>query len=166
MKNTSKLLIVIGFILIVVGLALFFSPIRIPQTAVHNMGPGSGSLGMGFGVWKKGEEVAVNFTVSGGDEQINFRIKDPSRTTIYNEIVKQRLNYTFTAETGGSYSIEFQNVQSDGEKTITITRQRIVTRGLDLTLVGAGVIIVIMFGLGLFKIIFPDKLFPTICILI
>ena len=160
MKNTSKLLIVIGFILIAVGLALFFSPIRMPQTGVHKMGPGSGTLGMGFGVWGKGEEVSVNFTVSGGDEQINFRIKDPSRTTIYDETVKQRLDYTFTAETGGSYSIEFQMLQSDYEKTITITCQRIVTRGLDLTLVGAGVIIVIMFGLGLFKLIFPENQEP------
>jgi hypothetical protein len=157
MKNASKLLIAIGFILIVVGLALFFSPIRMPQTGVYEMGPGSGSMGMGFGVWEEGEEVSVNFTVSGGDEQISFRLKDPSRTTIYNDIVKQKLDYTFTAETGGSYSVEFQNIESDGEKTITITRQRIVTRGLDLTLVGAGVIIVIMFGLGFFKIIFPEE---------
>jgi hypothetical protein len=158
MKNTSKLLIAIGFILIAVGLALFFSPIRIPQTAVHDMDPGPGShMGMGFGVWGEGEKVAVNFTVSGGDEQIDFRIEDPFRTTIYNEIVKHRLDYTFTAEIEGSYSIEFQNLQSDSGKTLTITRQRIVTRGLDLTLVGAGVIIVIMFGLGFFKIIFPEK---------
>jgi hypothetical protein len=110
MKNTSKLLIVIGFILIVVGLALFFSPIRMPQTAVYEMGPGSGTLGMGFGVWGEGEEVSVNFTVSGGDEQINFRIEDPSRTRIYDETVKQKLDYTFTAETEGSYSIEFQTL--------------------------------------------------------
>jgi hypothetical protein len=157
MKNTSKLLIVIGFILIVVGLALFFSPIRMPQTAVYEMGPGSGTLGMGFGVWGEGEEVSVNFTVSGGDEQINFRIEDPSRTRIYDETVKQKLDYTFTAETEGSYSIEFQTLQSDCEKIITITRQRIVTRGLDLTLVGAGVIIVIMIGLAFFKIIFPEN---------
>jgi hypothetical protein len=157
MKNTSKLLIAIGFILVVVGLALFFSPIRMPQTVVYEMGPGSGTLGMAFGVWEKGEEVSVNFTVSGGDEQVNFRIEDPSRTTIYDEMVKQRLDYTFTAETGGSYSIKFQTLQSEYEKTITLMRQRSVTRGLDLTLVGAGGIIVIMFGLGLFKIIFPEK---------
>jgi hypothetical protein len=159
MKNTSKLLIVIGFVFIAVGLALFFSPIRIPQATVHDMGPGPGShFGMGFGVWEKGEKVAVNFTVSGGDEQIEFRIEDPSRTTIYNATVKHGLDYTFTAETEGSYSLEFQNLQSESGKTITITHQRIVTRGLDLTLIGAGVIIVIMIGLGLFKIVFPENM--------
>lgn len=158
MKGTSKLLIVIGFVFVAVGLALFFSPIRIPQTAVHDMGPGPGShFGMGFGVWEKGEEVAVNFTVSGGDEQIEFHMEDPFRTIIYNETVKHGLDFTFTAETEGSYSLDFQNLQSDSGKTITITRQRIVTRGLDLTLVGAG-IIVILIGLGLFKIIFPKRM--------
>jgi hypothetical protein len=159
MKRISKLLIVIGFVFIALGLALFFSPIRISQTVVHDIGPSPGSyFGMGFGVWGKGEKVAVNFIVSGGDEQIDFRIEDPFRTTIYNATVKHRLDFTFTAETEGSYSLDFQNLQGDSGKTITITRQRIVTRGLDLTLVGAGVIIVITVGLGLFKIIFPERM--------
>jgi len=157
MKTTSKLLIIIGFIFIAVGLSLLFSPIRLPQTEAYYMGPGPGShFGTGFGVWRKGEKVAVNFTVSGGDEQINFHIEDPFRTTIYNETVKHKLDYTFAAEIEGSYSLNFHNLQSDSGKTITITRQRIVTQGLDITLIGAGVIIVIMIGLGFFKIIFPE----------
>jgi len=98
----------------------------------------------------------VNFTVSGGDEQINFHIEDPFRTTIYNETVKHGLDFTFVAENDGSYSLNFHNLQSESGKTITITSQRIVTQGLDTTMIGAGVIIVIMFGLGLFKIIFPE----------
>ncbi len=157
MKTTSKLLIVIGFIFIAVGLGLRVSPIKLPQTAAYDTGPGPGShLGVGFGVWGKGEEVAVNFTVSGGDEQIEFSIEDPFRTTIYNETVKNGLEFTFTAEIDGSYSLNFHNLQSESGKTITITHQRIVTQGLDVTLIGAGVIIVIMFGLGFFKIIFPE----------
>jgi hypothetical protein len=158
MKRTSKLVIVIGFVFVVVGLALFFSPIRLPQTTVHDMGPGPGShFGTAFGVCGKDEKVAVNFTVSGGDEQINFHIEDPFRTTIYNETVKHRLDYTFTTEIEGSYSLNFHNLQSESGKTITITQQRIVTRGTDLTLVGAGVIIVIMVWVDFFKIVFPEN---------
>ena len=157
MKTTSKLLIAIGFIFIAVGLGLLFSPIRLPQTEAHYMGPGPGShFGTGFGIWGKGDKIAVNFTVSGGDEQINFYIEDPFRTTIYNETVKHGLDFTFVAENDGSYSLNFHNLQSESGKTITITSQRIVTQGLDTTMIGAGVIIVIMFGLGLFKIIFPE----------
>ncbi|MBA7626899.1 hypothetical protein ES703_34357 [subsurface metagenome] len=157
MKTTSKLLIVIGFIFIAVGLGLLFSPIRLPHTEAHYMGPGPGThFGTGFGIWGKGDKIAVNFTVSGGDEQINFHIEDPFRTTIYNETVKHGLDFTFVAENDGSYSLNFHNLQSESGKTITITSQRIVTQGLDTTMIGAGVIIVIMFGLGLFKIIFPE----------
>ena len=157
MKTTSKLLIVIGFIFIAVGLGLLFSPIRLPHTEAHYMGPGPGThFGTGFGIWGKGDKIAVNFTVSGGDEQINFYIEDPFRTTIYNETVKHGLDFTFVAENDGSYSLNFHNLQSESGKTITITSQRIVTQGLDTTMIGAGVIIVIMFGLGLFKIIFPE----------
>jgi hypothetical protein len=159
MKKTSKLLIVIGFVFVFAGMTLYFSPIRLPQNVVYDVGPGPGShLGMGFGVWGKGEKVAVNFTVSGGDEQIDFHIEDPLRTTIYNETVKNGLDYTFTTEIEGSYSLYFYNLQSESGKTITITHQRIVTQGLDITLIGSGVIIVIMFGLGLFKIIFPESM--------
>ena len=157
MKTTSKLLIVIGFIFIIMGLGLLFSPIRLPHTEAYYMGPGPGThMGTGIGIWGKGDKIAVNFTVSGGDEQINFHIEDPFRTTIYNETVKQKLDYTFVAEIEGSYGLYFHNLQSESGKTITITSQRIVTQGLDITLIGAGVIIVIMIGLGFFKIIFPE----------
>ena len=155
MKTSSKLLIVIGLIFIAVGLALIFSPIRRPHTEDYYTGPG-GHMGMGFGSWRQGDRVAVNFTVSGGDEQIDFHIEDQLRTAIYNVTVKHGLDYTFTAENDGSYSLYFHNLQIDSGKTITITSQRIVTQGVDITLIGAGVIIVIMFGLGLFNIIFPE----------
>lgn len=126
---------------------------------IDNTGTDSKYVNFKVGVLNIGYGKSYNvITVSGGDEQIEFRIEDPFRTIIYNDTVKYGLDFTFTAEIEGSYSLEFQNLQSESGKTIAITRQRIVTRGLDTTLIGAGVIIVIMIGLGLFKMIFPERI--------
>ena len=156
MKGTSKLLIVIGFVFVFVGVVLIFSPIRLPQTVSYDMGSGS-HFGTAIGSWGKGERVVVNFTVSGGNEQIDFHIEDPTGTTIYNTSVKSRLDYEFTAELEGSYSLNFHNPESDPEKIITIAHQRMWSQGPDITLVSAGVIILFMVWIDFFKIIFPEN---------
>jgi hypothetical protein len=156
MKGTSKLLIVIGFVFVFVGMALIFSPIRIPQEIAYDLSPGS-HLGTAIGSWSKGEKIVVNFTVSGGDEQIEFHIEDPTGTTIYNTTVKSRLEYEFAAELEGSYSFNFHNPQTEPEKTLTMTHQRMWSQGPDITLVSAGIIILFMVWIDFFKIIFPEN---------
>jgi hypothetical protein len=157
MKTTSKILLVIGFIFIVVGFGLFISPIRMPQTEVYEF-QGSGGMGTGAGFWSKNEKFTVNFTVSGGDEKIAFQLEGPSGI-VYDEIVTKRLDYSFTVDVAGGYGLEFQTTGGiESEKTLTLTRQNIVTHGIDTTLMGAGVILVVMIGFGGYRWIFPEIL--------
>ena len=143
-NKTSKLLIVIGFIFIVVGLTLYFSPIMSSHTEVYDIGIGPGS-DYGIAIDQvKGKSVAVNFTVSGGDEKIDFHIEDPFHTTIYAETVINELDFDFIAEFEGRYRFVFINQQSESGKTILLHEQLTVTRGVDITITIVGVSFLIL----------------------
>jgi hypothetical protein len=155
MKNTKKLMIIIGFVFIFAGVALRVFPVRIPQQVTHDEIHG-GSMGGSLGYWGKGETVPVNITVSGGDAQVNVYIKDPTRTVIYQDTITNNLNYEFTAETGGSYGLNLEITESESAKTLTIMQQRMWSRGPDITLIIAGIIIAVMAWTDFLKIIFPE----------
>ena len=156
MKTTSKILLVIGFVFIIIGFGLFLSPVTVRHTEVYIFHGGSAGMGMGIGFWKENEIFTVNFTLPRGNTTIALQIKGPSGI-VYDEIVTESLNHSFTVETEGYYGLDLQATSdSDSEKTMTFPRQNIVTHGIDTTLMGAGVILVVMIGLGGYRMIFPE----------
>ena len=68
---------------------------------------------------------------------------------------KQKTVWSLILE--GSYSLNFHNPQTEPEKIINITQQRMWSQGPNITIVSAGVIILFMVGVDFFKIIFPES---------
>jgi len=68
---------------------------------------------------EEGDRTEGGFTVSGGNEEVRFYIKNPSGAIIYNAgIVKTRLSTGFTAGVSGIYSFYFENLEPLSDKVI------------------------------------------------
>lgn len=152
-RKTAEMLASIGIVLIIVGLFFYFFPIKLPDNNTYELDP---LRGISITTHRdKGERVEGYFTVLGGNEEIEFTIKDPYGTIIYDAgIVKGRRDFIFTTEFEGVYTYFFGNEQSNSGKTIFLTEQRVFTHGLDIAIVGIGVGILIL-GLAGF---YEDKL--------
>jgi len=94
---------------------------------------------------QKGHVVGIVFSVSGGNNDINFYIKDPSGGYIYGPLrVYNSLSYEFKAMESGNYEFVFDNTFS----SITTKRVSInayIKTGLDSELEEEGIVLV---GLG------------------
>lgn len=80
-----------------------------------------------------GYSAEGHFTVSGGDGGIEFNIRDPYRTIIYNATVYGEHHFTFTPETKGVYTLIFNNRLSDN----TSKQVSLIWRGMPV-MVGLG----------------------------
>jgi len=70
---------------------------------------------------QEGDRTEGGFTVSGGNEEVKFYIKNPSGVIIYDAgIVKTRLSRGFTAGYSGVYSLYFENLEPLSDKVIHI----------------------------------------------
>ena len=70
---------------------------------------------------EEGDRTEGGFTVSGGNEEVRFYIKNPSGVIIYDAgIVKTRLSRGFTAGYSGVYSLYFENLEPLSDKVIHI----------------------------------------------
>lgn len=146
MKRTSELLIFIGISVMVLGLLFYFSPIKSPYNDNFDIDPLRGiSL---TSHRDKGERVEGYFTVLGGNEEIEFTIKDPYGAIIYDAgIVKSRKDFAFTTEFEGVYSLFFENKQNSEKHVFLTTQRTFIGDGLALAiaLIGVGILI---FGLA------------------
>jgi len=143
MKRTSQLLILSGIVIMVLGLLVYFFPIKIAQNDTYEFAPLRAlSLTQHRG---KGERVEGYFTVLGGNDEIEFHIEDPYGTIIFDAgIVKSRKDFAFTTEFEGVYTLFFGNHQSNSGKTVFLTEQRtLIGEGLAsaIALIGVGILI-------------------------
>jgi hypothetical protein len=148
MKRTAQLIILTGIVMTVLGSIIYFSPIKLPQTTDYDLEP---LRAFSLTTHRdKGERVEGYFTVLGGNDEIDFHIEDPYGTIIYDSgIVKSRKDFAFTTEFEGVYTLFFANTQTESGKTIFLTQQRNVTRGVDLVIIVVGVFFLIL-GLAYF----------------
>ncbi|MDH5448356.1 MAG: emp24/gp25L/p24 family protein [Candidatus Bathyarchaeota archaeon] len=109
---------------------------------------------------ENGDRTEGGFTVSGGNEEIKFYIKNPSGAIIYDAgIVKTRLWHGFTAGNSGIYSFYFDNQEYASKKTVhasflspyepSINRFEVL--GLSLMFVGLIILIYSTRGLWIKK---------------
>ncbi len=150
MKRTSQLLIFGGIFIMILGLSFYFSPIKLSDNNDYEIDP---SKGISLTTHRdKDERVEGYFTILGGDEQLDFHIEDPYGTTIFDaDKVKSRKDFSFTTEFEGAYTLFFGNKQQESGKIVFLSEQRTITRGLDLAMVGIGVIILILGLVGFYQ---------------
>lgn len=71
---------------------------------------------------EKGDRTEGGFTVSGGNEEVRFYIKNPYQVVIYGAgIVKSHYSTGFTAGHSGVYSFYFENLESLSDKRLYVT---------------------------------------------
>jgi len=80
---------------------------------------GGATLILSSGYLEKGDRTEGGFTVSGGNEEVKFYIKNPSGATIHDAgIVKSQYDCGFTAQETGIYSFYFENLETLNNKQI------------------------------------------------
>lgn len=144
-RNEAMALAIVGIAVMIFGLFFCLNPFRLPHTETGHLNP-LGEWGQQRGV-QRGERVEGYLTVTGGDEEAWFTIKDPNGLVIEYVGINRRIDFAFTAEYDGMYEFDVSNAQQDSEKTAYLTEQ-IVVRALSLEfwllVIGAGA-----FSLGL-----------------
>jgi hypothetical protein len=149
-RRIVELLTSIGIVLMVLGLLFYIAPIKLPRNDVTDL---KANLGVSISSHRdKGERVESYFTVRFGNEEVEFSIKDPYGTVIYNTgTVKSRCDFAFTTEYEGVYTLNFFNSENTG-KTIFLTEQVTILGGsLNLVLIGIGVLLVILGAIGFYE---------------
>jgi hypothetical protein len=82
---------------------------------------GEVTLELSSGYLEKGDRTEGGFTISGGNEEVKFYIKNPSGVIIHDAgIVKSRYDYGFTAKDSGVYSFCFENLERLSDKRIHV----------------------------------------------
>lgn len=139
----AETLISIGIALMVLGLFFYMFPLTITTTDDYNIEPL-----LRFSLTQhreKGERIEGYFTVLGGNEEIEFSIKDPYGVLIYDAgVVKSRNDFALTAEHSGMYTLFFRNKQQSG-KVVFLTRQTIITTAnlcLGIAIIGICILVI------------------------
>jgi len=118
-KKISLVLIFAGISIFVMGFFITFFWVK------GNIGKGDydvkggAMLELSSGYLEKGDRTEGCFTVTGGNEEVKFYIKNPSGVIIHDAgIVKRRYDCGFTAEDSGIYSFYFENLEPLSDKHI------------------------------------------------
>jgi len=154
-RTLVSLLILIGATLLIIGVGFVFSSLEektVPMNpTVFDVKPGEGWVYTIYNV-KKDEIVHIEFSVSGGSNDIDFYIKDPSGGYIYGPLrVYNGLSYEFKATESGNYEFVFDNTFSLATtKRVSINAYIKTMPYLGLVYVGGVLIIIsgIMIGAG------------------
>jgi hypothetical protein len=140
-RRTAKALASIGIVVMILG--LFFYIYEFPHTKNIYLAV----LTTTAFSFSKGEYVEGDFTVSGGNEKVEFSVKDPYGTVIYDAIANSRLAFVFTTIYEGVYSFVFVNLESTPKTIFLSVQMPAISGGLSLLLVGIGALIL---SIGLF----------------
>ena len=117
-RRTSLVLMFVGMSVLVSGFYLAFFWMKLRQ-GYYNV-EGGAVLQLSWYL-QEGDRTEGGFTVSGGNEEVKFYIKNPSGVIIYDAgIVKTRLSRGFTAGYSGVYSLYFENLEPLSDKVIHI----------------------------------------------
>jgi len=153
-RRTSLVLMFVGMIVLVSGFYLAFFWMKLRQ-GYYNVEGGT-VLQLSWYL-EKGDRTEGGFTVSGGNEEVKFYIKNPSGAIIYDAgIVKTRLSRGFTAGYSGIYSLYFENLEPLSDKRIHVRfrspyEPRITifdVLGLSMMFGGTAILIYGVTGLG------------------
>lgn len=146
----AETLITIGIVLIGLGLIFYVFPLTITTTDDYDIASlQKFSLTQHHG---KGERIEGYFTVLGGNEEIEFYIKNPYGVVIYDAgVVKSRNDFALTAEHSGMYTLFFGNKQQSG-KVVFLTHQTIITTtNLCLAIAIIGICILVIGSLDIYQ---------------
>lgn len=149
-RRIAETLFFIGVVVLVLGLLFYLNPIKLSQNDTIDLDPLDGVSQSSHR--DKGERLEGYFTVIGGNEEVEFTVKDPYGAFIYNVgSVTSRGEFAFTAEHDGVYTFFYGNKQNSG-KTVFLTEQKTVMGGgLSLGLAGLGVLILVLGLSGFFE---------------
>lgn len=115
-RRTSLVLMFVGMSVLVSG--FYFPSLRGTVGKGYYNVEGGAVLQLSWYL-QEGDRTEGGFTVSGGNEEVRFYIKNPSGAIIYDAgIVKTRLSRGFTAEDSGIYSFYFENLELLSDKVI------------------------------------------------
>lgn len=143
----AKVFMYIGAVLIIVGLFFYLSPYTTStKTEDYDVHRGI-MLELTWPDLEKGERIAGYFTIRGGNEEVEFYIKDPYGAIIHDAgTVKSRHDFAFTAEHSGVYSLYFENYAGTSDKQIFVTYEtkfKSIFHDLSLPIVLLGTLILI-----------------------
>jgi len=117
-RRTSLVLMFVGMSVLISGFYLAFFWMKL-RKGYYNV-EGGAVLQLSWYL-QEDDRTEGGFTVSGGNEEVKFYIKNPSGAIIYDAgIVKTRLSRGFTAEDSGIYSLYFENLEPLSDKRIHI----------------------------------------------
>lgn len=117
-RRTSLVLMFVGIGVLVFGFYLAFFWMKLWQGYYDVEG---GAVLQLSWYLEEGDRTEGGFTVSGGNEEVKFYIKNPSGVIIYDAgIVRTRLSTGFTAGDSGIYSLYFENLEHLSDKRIHV----------------------------------------------
>lgn len=114
-KTAGILLTVIGIVALVYGAVVY--TYTTTQTETRTV-PVSGDLTVSLELGQ-GDKVQGVVTVLNGNEGINVYVENPANEIVYNGgAVYDNVEFSFSAQTSGSYSATFHNLSRDNGQTI------------------------------------------------
>jgi hypothetical protein len=139
----AAILTSIGIILTVLSLLFYISPFALVSTESYDISPGGGmSLTQHL---EKSERIESYFTVAGGNEEIEFYIKDPFGVIVHNGgIVKSRYDFALTTKHSGEYTLVFENKQQSGKVVLLSSKTPIMNPYASLITAILGILFLII----------------------
>lgn len=118
-RKAALVLYSAGIVVLIVGFywTFFWMNIKLEQGS-HVVKPGA-SFELSWFL-EKGERTEGSFTVSGGSEEANLTIRDPSGETIITWPAKRSFWNGFSAEETGMYTMIFKNLDNVNDETIYV----------------------------------------------
>jgi len=118
-KTGLVLLLFIGIVIFVLGFCMAFWGERgSPPYQSYTVKAGA-KLELSWYI-QYDERTEGGFTVSGGNEEARFTIKNPSGVVIHSAVVKSHYEGGFTASDTGMYSFTFENLDNVNDESIYV----------------------------------------------
>lgn len=112
-------MITVGIIILVMSLFLYISPIEFKSTEDFTISAKQGISRDQH--YERGERIEGYFTVRSGNEQVEFSIKDPYGTVVYDPgTVTSRHDFGITTEHSGVYQLFWGNTD-DSARIVYLT---------------------------------------------
>lgn len=136
-------MIFVGIIILIVSLFLYISPIEFKPTEDFTI-PAKQGISRDQH-YERGERIEGYFTVRSGNEQVEFSIKDPYGTAVYDPgTVTSRHDFGITTEHSGLYSLFWGNTDDYGKIVYLTAINRILSRSLIIGLAILGICVLFL----------------------